>query len=87
MKRNDKVGIEQEQKDRLWRYEYLYRNEVYIYHREGLFARIYLLIRVVLHILRVILKAKDSRKDKINVILHSYLKGFSFKPRIEFFDR
>lgn len=86
MKSNNKVGIESEHPDRLWRYKYLYRNEVYIYRREGLKARLYLFFRVCLHIARVLFKSKESKKEKISVILSSYHDGRSFKPEIEFFS-
>lgn len=85
MKSNDKVGIEHEHPDRLWRYKYLYRNEVYIYRREGLKARAYMFIRVVLHLTRVLFKANGSKKEKLRVILDSYHDGSSFKPEIEYY--
>lgn len=85
MKSNNKVGIEHEHADRLWRYKYLYRNEVYIYRREGIKARIYLFLRVCLHLVRVLFRSKESKKEKLRVILSSYRDGRSFKPEIEFF--
>lgn len=85
MKSNNKVGIENEHSDRLWRYRYLYRNEVYIYRREGLIARIYLFLRVVLHLTRVIFTAKESKKEKLKIILDSYHDGSSFNPDIEYY--
>lgn len=85
MKSNNKVGIESEHPDRLWRYKYLYRNEVYIYSREGFLARLYLFLRVVLHLSRVLFKARESKKEKLKIILSSYRSGFKFKPEIEYF--
>ena len=86
MASNNKVGIESESDDRLWRYEYLYRNEVYLYSREGIRAKLYLFLRVILHITRVIFKARESKRKKISVIFGSYRKGFKFKPEIEFYS-
>ena len=86
MKSNNKVGIEHEHADRLWRYKYLYRNEVYIYRREGVKARLYMFLRVVLHLIRVLFKAKESKKEKLRVILGSYHDGSSFNPAIEYFN-
>lgn len=85
MKTNDKVGIEHEHADRLWRYKYLYRNEVYIFRREGFKAKLYLFLRVVLHLMRVVFKAKESKREKMQVILNSYRDGFSFNPEIEYY--
>ena len=86
MSSNNKVGIESESEDRLWRYEYLYRNEVYLYSREGFKAKLYLFMRVILHVLRVLIKAHEAKKKKISVILGSYKKGFKFSPEIEFYN-
>lgn len=85
MKSNDKVGIEHEHPDRLWRYKYLYRNEVYLYRREGIKARFYMFLRVILHLTRVLFKAKESKKEKLKVILSSYHDGSSFRPDIEYY--
>ena len=85
MASNNKTGIEHEHKDRLWRYKYLYRNEVYLYHREGIKARFYLFLRVNLHVARVIFKARENKMEKIRVIFKSYSSGFKFKPQIEYF--
>jgi len=81
---NAKVGIEQESSDRLWRYQYLYRNEVYVFGREGFKGYIYLFLRVALHGARVLFKAKDSKGQKLKVLLTSFLSGFSFRPKVEY---
>lgn len=84
MASNDKVGIEKESSDRLWRYSYLYRNEVYVYSREGIKGKWYLFLRVHLHMLRVLLKAKEGRSEKLKVIWKSYHSGKKFNPPIRF---
>lgn len=81
---NNKVGIEQDSLDRLWRYEYMYRNEVYVYKREGFKGMCYLRMRIVLHLLRVLLKAKEGKGKKLSVIWRSYRSGKKFHPPIEF---
>lgn len=83
MKTNQKVGIEAESEDRLWRYEYMYRNEVYVYRREGLKGYLYLFMRFALHNIRIITKAHENKVVKLKVIWKSFIKGFSFKPTIE----
>ena len=84
MKSNEKVGIEQESPDRLWRYECLYRNERVLYRREGIAGRIYLLLRVLYHMARVILYAKSQKAEKLRVILRSYRAGRRFRPAVEY---
>lgn len=81
---NNKVGIESESQDRLWRYQYLYRNEVYLYRREGIKGIIYLLARFILHNLKILFKSQSDRLIKIKVIWKSFISGFSFSPDVEF---
>lgn len=81
---NNKVGIESESEERLWRYELVYRNEMYLYRREGIKGQFYMFSRVCFHILKVLLKAKESKLKKIKVILKSFNAGFKFKPEIEY---
>ena len=85
MKSNDKVNIATDSADRLGRYAYLYRNEVYVYRREGFKGWMYLLPRVCLHLVKVLLKS-DHKWKKMKVILSSFFAGFRFKPAIEFVD-
>ncbi len=70
--------------ERLGRYRYAYRNEIYFFRREGLRGWIYCFCRLFLHIARVILKAKDHRMERLYVILASTWKGLFFRPAIEY---
>ena len=83
MHSNDKVNIATDSVDRLPRYAYLYRNEVYVYRREGLRGWVYLFTRVAFHILKVLRSSTDKWK-KIRVILSSFLAGFRFRPPVEY---
>ena len=85
MKSNDKVNIATDSADRLGRYAYLYRNEVYVYRREGFKGWMYLLPRVCLHLVKVLLKS-DHKWKKMKTILSSFFAGFRFKPAVEFVD-
>lgn len=83
MQNNNKVGIESETSNRMWRYELMYRNEVYVYRREGIRGWIFLWMRIILHTARVVLNAKNDKKQKILIIWKSFFAGFRFKPSIE----
>ncbi len=83
---NQKVGIEHDTPDRLWRYEKLYRNEVYVYRREGLKGLAFLFLRVNLHRARVLLHADGMKREKLRVITRSFRSGFRFHPAIEYVD-
>ena len=83
---NNGGNISTDTAERIDRYRYAYRNEVYVYRREGLRGFVRLLLRTPLHILRVLTKARDRRLLRIRVILGATLKGFAFHPRIETID-
>ncbi len=72
--------------ERIPRYRFAYRNEVYLYRREGLRGALHLLARTPAHILRVLLKSKDHRWERIRTILGGTLEGLTFKPRIEYVE-
>jgi hypothetical protein len=58
---NNGGNIATDKPERIPRYRYAYRNEVYIYRREGLRGATRLMLRTPLHVLRVLLKA-DGRE-------------------------
>ena len=82
MNSNNKVAIETESDDRLWRYKLLYRNEMYVYRREGIKGMCYLFARVVLHSARVVVRG-TSKWKKIKTIWGSFFSGFGFNPEVE----
>lgn len=73
--------------ERLDRYNYLYRNDVYLYRREGFVGFCYEFARLSMHILKVIFKAPDNKAKRIKTIIHGTRCGFSFSPAIEFPQR
>ena len=82
MHHNHKVNIATDSLDRLGRYAYLYRNEVYVYRREGLVGWLYLFARVGLHLFKIWLRSPVKLK-RMRVILSSFVAGWRFHPPIE----
>lgn len=80
---NNGGNIATDSPDRIERYRYAYRNEVYLYRREGARGWLHLLLRTPLHILRVLAKSKGQKGRRIGVILGGTLRGLDFKPPIE----
>ena len=78
------ANIATDSADRLERYNYLYRNDVYLYRREGIHGFMYEVVRLSLHIFRIIFNAKDSKLKRISYIFKGTKNGFKFKPEIEF---
>ncbi len=83
-KNNFGASISDEQADRLERYNYLYRNDVYLYKREGFTGILYEILRLSLHIFKVLLRAKNMKLYRIGKIINATIKGLSFNPRIEY---
>lgn len=69
--------------NRVSRFCYLYRNDVYLYRREGWKGISYEVIRLLVHICRVILYSKDNKIIRIKTIIKSSINGLFFNPLIE----
>lgn len=76
------VNIAGDSKDRLERYRHFYRNDVYLYRREGIIGWIWLMMKDVWHIVQVLYKS-DDKLEKIKIILSGFYQGIKFKPIIE----
>lgn len=72
--------------DRLSRYMYLYRNDVFLYRREGFKGILYEMIRLSLHSTKVLLFAKDNKLQRFKSIWIGTARGLSFYPDIEYID-
>ena len=83
---NNGGNIATDAPERIPRYRYAYRNEVYVYRREGVRGAARLLLRTPLHVLRVLVKSDGLKLERIRVIFGGTLKGLSFRPPIEFPD-
>ena len=83
---NNGGNIATDQPERIDRYRYAYRNEVYVYRREGWPGVRRLLLRTPLHIFRVLTKSKGQKGKRIRVILGSTISGIGFRPKIEYLN-
>ena len=87
-KSNSNIGanISNDSIDRLPRYKYLYRNDVYLYRREGFKGFCYEFMRLSLHFFRIIFKAKNNKRERLKMLFSGTKDGFNFHPQIEFID-
>lgn len=81
------ANIENDGKSRLSRYRYLYRNDVYLYRREGVKGFVYEAFRLTAHCIRVLVKSKDYKRRRIMCILRGTASGLKFNPEIEFIKK
>lgn len=72
--------------DRLERFNYLYRNDVVLYRREGIKGWILLYIRLALHKLRILKSNKTDKRERIKIINEAIKKGKKFNPSIEYIN-
>lgn len=76
------VNIALDTKDRISRYCYFYRNDVYLYRREGFIGWCWLFLKFSWHILQIVLYSEIKIK-KIKIILSGLYEGLKFRPVIE----
>ena len=84
MKNNNGSNIATDEADRISRYNYAFRNENYLYRKEGIKGFLYYTAKCAKNFFMIILKAKDHRLARIWVIIHQYFAGFFFRPKVEF---
>lgn len=80
MKNKTVVNIAKDSEDRLERYKYFYRNDVFLYKKEGIIGWIWLLAKDIYHSLLVI---KSFKFNRIPIIWKGFFKGISFNPKID----
>ena len=71
---------------RIERYKYIYRNDVYTFKKEGLRGYIFLFVRFIYHMFKIIFIA-PKKFDKIKTVILSHIDGFKFNPSIEYEGR
>ena len=83
MKENTGSSIATDVPERINRYRYAFRNEAYLYRKEGIRGVVYYILKCGLNLCRIIFKAKDHRIKRCRVLIGSMVKGLFFNPKIE----
>lgn len=84
-KTNNGSNIITDEPDRLNRYQYAFRNEVYVYRREGVVGWLRIIAKPIVQTGKVLLHSKSQKKRRIRIIIRSTFNGFRFKPGIEYY--
>ena len=84
MASNTVVSIAEDSHDRMNRYRYAYRNDVYIYRREGLLGWVWIICKNTWHTLKVLIKPGNNKFEKISIIWRGFINGMKFRPQIEY---
>lgn len=69
--------------ERIERYNYAFRNENYLYRKEGIKGISYYIAKCGWNIIKVLRFAKDSKLKRCYIILSNMIKGIFFNPKIE----
>lgn len=80
------ANIASDSLDKLERYRYLYRNDVYLYRREGIVGFLYEFIRLSVHLIKILFTSQDGKLKRIKTMLRGTREGIGFKPSIEFLE-
>ena len=77
------VNIATDTAERLPRYQYFYRNDVYLYRREGLKGWLWVIAKDTWHSVQIIRHRKNVLK-KLSIVWGNAWKGIFFHPMIEY---
>lgn len=81
-KSNIGANISTDSIDRINRFFYLYRNDVYLYRREGIKGFLYEVVRLSYHVLRIVFNS-DNKLLRVKQLVKGTWAGISFNPKIE----
>lgn len=84
MQENTGSSIALDAHERIGRYNYAFRNENYLYRREGWKGFLYYTAKCGLNFFRIILKAKDKKPARCMIIAKQFFCGLFFNPQVEY---
>ena len=85
MKENTGSNIATDIPERIERYKYAFRNEGYLYRKEGFKGICYYFAKCGWNLLKILICAKCSKLKRIYILIVSIIKGLVFNPQIECF--
>lgn len=86
MKKATVVNIAADVPERWERYRYFYRNDVYLYRREGLVGWLWLLSKFAWHSLQVLTSPTGKRRERLAIIWKGFAAGVRFDPAIQMIE-
>ena len=87
MKDKTIVNIAADTAERLPRYGYFYRNDVYLYRKEGLYGWVWLIAKDLWHSVQVLLHPNTQKIQRICTIWRGFCAGCRFRPTVEMISR
>lgn len=84
MSTNSGSNIAIDVRDRIPRYKLAFRNEFFLYKKEGVNGLLYYIAKCFWHFIQILYKAKDCRVTRIITLIQGIAKGAFFNPKIEY---
>ena len=83
MASNNGSSIALDAPERIGRYRYAFRNENYLYRKEGFRGFCYYSAKCGLNLCRILRYSRDHRLKRMGIIIGQYFKGLFFNPKVE----
>lgn len=83
MKNSTVVNIAADVPARWERYRYFYRNDVYLYRREGIIGWLWLLTKFAWHSAQVLVSPSGKRLQRLSIIWKGFFAGIRFNPPVQ----
>ncbi len=83
MAQNTGSNIATDVPERIERYNYAFRNENYLYRKEGIKGFCYYVAKCGFNLLRIIIRAKSHRMKRCGVVIKCMFGGLFFNPPVE----
>ena len=83
MKNNTVVSIARDNQERLERYKFFYRNDVFLYRREGIKGWLWVIAKDCWHAFQTLVYRHPFR---IKYIIAGFVQGLRFNPAIEKYE-
>lgn len=84
MKENTGSNIATDIPERIERYKYAFRNEGYLYRKEGWKGICYYFAKCGWNLLKILFKTNDCKLKRILVLFSSVFKSVMFQPKVEY---
>lgn len=85
-KNNEGSNIAMDDPERIGRYFYAFRNEAYLYRKEGIKGILRCITKRLWDFIRVICR-KGEKKTRLRILCHGIDEGLSFHPRVEYLNQ
>lgn len=84
MAKNNGSNIVIDGLDRIGRYKFTFRNESYLYRKEGVKGALFYFAKCGVYFFRILFKSPNYKLKRLGVLIGSMIKGIFFNPKIEY---